>query len=598
MTQTTRTTPTTPSTTSPNGAHAEEVEPQVVNEGDVVTGAEILLECLRREGVDTIFGYPGGANLWIYRHLPKFPDLHHILARHEQGATHMADGYARAKRGSVGVVFATSGPGALNCVTGIATAQYDSVPLVVITGQVATVAVGTDAFQESDVIGVTMPIVKHSYLVQDVESLSRTVREAFHIARTGRPGVVVIDLPKDIQNTKHAFSWPPDPIRLRSYNPTIRGNPLQIRRAAQLINDAKRPVILAGRGVLISRAEDELLQLSRRASIPVGWTLLGTGAYPVGDELSLHMVGFMGAGFTNKAVLGCDLLMMVGMRADDRVTTKIDSFAPQVENIIHIDIDPAEIGKNVVPTLPIVGDARQVLGEIAKLVEPRRLDNWITQIDRWKEEHPLRYRRNTGVLQPQDVLIEMFKRCDSDAIVVADVGQNQIWGALWWDYRTSGLFLNSGGAGTMGFAFPASLGVRRARPDKKVWCIAGEGGFVMTMQELATAVEQNLDVKVVILNNFCLGMVRQFQDDYYEGVRSAVDLRVSPDFVKLADAFGIAGFRTDRIEEVPDILKRMDEHQGPCIGEFIIDPEANVRPIVPLGAGLPDFVEEIIEEGF
>lgn len=581
-----------------NGATPAPIEPVVINDGDVVTGAEILLECLRREGVDTIFGYPGGANLWLYRHLPKFPDVHHVLARHEQGATHMADGYARARRGSVGVVFATSGPGALNCVTGIATAQYDSVPLVVVTGQVATVAVGTDAFQESDVIGVTMPIVKHSYLIQDIASVSQIVREAFHIARTGRPGVVVIDMPKDIQAQKHAFHWPPGPIRLRSYNPTVRGNPLQIRRAAKLIDEAKRPVILAGRGVLISQAEDELLELSRRAGIPVGWTLLGTGCYPVGDELSLHMVGFMGAGYTNKAVLGCDLLMMVGMRADDRVTTKLDSFAPQVEHIIHIDIDPAEIGKNVVPTLPIVGDAKQVLSELSRMVEPKRLDSWLTQISRWKEEHPIRYRGNTGVLQPQDVLVEMYRRCDSDAIVVTDVGQNQIWASLWWNYRTSGLFLNSGGAGTMGFSFPASLGARRARPDKAVWCIAGEGGFVMTMQELATAVQENLDVKVVILNNYSLGMVRQFQDDYYEGVRSAVDLRVGPDFVKLAEAFGMPGWRTDKAGEVGDILDQMSAHDGPCIGEFVIDPEANVRPIIPLGKGLPDFVEEIVEVGF
>jgi acetolactate synthase-1/2/3 large subunit len=583
------------STTALNGV--EPVEPAVINEGDVVTGAEILLECLRRERVDTIFGYPGGANLWIYRHLPKFPDLHHILVRHEQGATHMADGYARAKRGSAGVVFATSGPGALNCVTGIATAQYDSTPLVVITGQVATVAVGTDAFQESDVIGVTMSIVKHSYLVQTIESLPRIVREAFHIATTGRPGVVVIDLPKDIQNQRMAFHWPSEPVRLRSYNPTLKGNPLQIRRAAQLIDEAKRPCLLAGRGVLISQAEEELLELSRRACVPVGWTLLGTGTYPVGDELSLHMVGFMGAGYTNKAVLGCDLLIMVGMRADDRVTTKLDSFAPQVENIIHIDIDPAEIGKNVRPTLPIVGDAKHVLGEIARLVQPKRLDSWITQIDRWKEEHPIRYRTTTGVLQPQDVLKEMYRLCDSEAIVVADVGQNQIWGALWWDYHQSGLFLNSGGAGTMGFSFPAALGARRARPDKAVWCIAGEGGFVMTMQELATAVHENLDVKIIILNNHCLGMVRQFQDDYYEGVRSAIDLHGAPDFVKLADAYGIPGWRTDRLDEVPGVLRQMQEHRGPCLAEFIIDPEANVRPIVPLGAGLPDFVEEIMEEG-
>ncbi|TMC48632.1 MAG: biosynthetic-type acetolactate synthase large subunit [Chloroflexi bacterium] len=588
---TSTTTPTT-ATDSPNGSAP------VIADGQVITGAEILLECLRREGVDTIFGYPGGANLWLYRYLPDFTDIRHILARHEQGATHMADGYARANRGKAGVVFATSGPGALNCITGIATAQYDSVPLVVVTGQVPTVAVGTDAFQESDVIGVTMPIVKHSYLLQSVDEIARVVREAFHIATSGRPGVVVIDFPKDLQNARHPFHWPAGPVSLRSYNPTTRGNPLQIKRAAKLIDEAKRPAMLAGRGVLISRGEEELLELSRKASIPVGWTLLGTGCYPVGEELSLHMVGFMGAGYTNKAVLGCDLLIMVGMRADDRVTTKLDSFAPQVENIIHIDIDPAEIGKNVRPTLPIVGDAKQVLGEIAKLVAPKRLDSWITQIERWKEEHPLRYRRNTGVLQPQDVLLEMYRRCDSDAIVVADVGQNQIWGALWWDFKGSGLYLNSGGSGTMGFAFPASLGARVGRPDKPVWCIAGEGGFVMTMQELATAVQENIDVKVVILNNYCLGMVRQFQDDYYEGVRSAVDLRVGPDFVKLADAFGMPGWRTDKVEEVPQLLDRMQRHSGPCIGEFIIDPEANVRPIVPLGKGLPDFVEEIVEAGF
>jgi acetolactate synthase-1/2/3 large subunit len=582
-------------TTSPDGRAPA---PSRYSDGQLVTGAEIMLEALRREGVDTIFGYPGGANLWLYRYLPEFPELTHVLARHEQGATHMADGYARANRGHAGVVFATSGPGALNCVTGIATAQYDSVPLVVITGQVATVAVGSDAFQESDVIGVTMPIVKHSYLLQRAEDIARVIREAFHIATTGRPGVVLIDFPKDLQSAKVPFHWPDSPVRLRSYNPTTRGNPVQIRKAAELIDKARRPVLLAGRGVLISQAEDELLRLSRKASVPVGWTLLGTGAYPVGDELSLHMVGFMGAGYTNKAVLGCDLLVMVGMRADDRVTTKLDSFAPQVENIVHIDIDPAEIGKNVRPTVPIVGDAKQVLGELEKLVSPKRLDTWITQIDRWKEEHPLRYRRATGVLQPQDVLVEMFKRAESRDIVVADVGQNQIWAALWWDFKASGLFLNSGGAGTMGFAFPASLGARISRPDKRVWCVVGEGGFVMTMQELSTAVEHNVDVKVVILNNHSLGMVRQFQDDYYEGVRSAIDLSVGPDFVKLADAYGIPGWSTSDINEVPRILEEMQRHHGPCIAEFVIDPEANVRPIVPLGAGLPDFVEEIIEEGF
>ena len=557
-----------------------------------ITGAEIVLECLLREGVDTIFGYPGGANLPMYQQLPKYADrLQHILVRHEQGGAHAADGYARSKRGSVGVVWATSGPGALNLVTGLCTAFLDSVPVVAITGQVPTTAVGTDAFQESDVIGTTMSVVKHSYLVTDIHDLARTIKEAFYIARTGRPGPVLIDLPKDVQQASMEFVYPEEPIRLRSYNPTYRGNPVQLKKVAELIKAAKRPMILCGRGVLISGAEDALIELSHKANIPVGWTLLGTGAYPLRDPLALQMVGFMGAGYTNKAVNGSDLLIMIGMRCDDRVTTKIESFAPDVENIVHIDIDPAEIGKNLKPQVPVVGDARSVLTDLIPLVEPKWEQEWLTQIDQWKEEHPVRFVNNTGLLQPQEVLIEMYRRCQSEAIVVADVGQNQIWAALWFDYDKPGLFLNSGGTGCMGFAFPASMGAKFANPDKTVFCVTGEGGFVMNQQELATIAEHNVEVKILILNNRSLGMVRQFQDDFYGGIRSQVDLSQGPDFVKLADAYGIKAMRTDQAAAVPEMLDQALAHRGPVLMEFVIDPDANVYPIVPLGKGLLEFVE-------
>ena len=558
----------------------------------ILTGAEIVLECLLREDVDTIFGYPGGANLPLYQQLPKYADrIQHVLVRHEQGGAHAADGYARSKRGTVGVVWATSGPGALNLVTGLCTAFLDSVPVVAITGQVPTSAVGTDAFQESDVIGTTMSVVKHSYLVTDIHDLAQTIKEAFYIARTGRPGPVLIDLPKDVQQASIEFVYPEEPVRLRSYNPTYKGNPVQLKKVAELIKGAKRPMILCGRGVLISGAEEKLIELSHKANIPVGWTLLGTGAYPVRDPLALQMVGFMGAGYTNKAVNGSDLLIMIGMRCDDRVTTKIESFAPNVENIVHIDIDPAEIGKNLKPQVPIVGDAKSVLTDLIPLLEPKWEQEWLTQIEQWKEEHPVRFVNNTGLLQPQEVLIEMYKRCESEAIVVADVGQNQIWAALWFDYDKPGLFLNSGGTGCMGFAFPAAMGAKFANPDKTVFCVTGEGGFVMNQQELATVAEHNVEIKILILNNYSLGMVRQFQDDFYGGIRSQIDLSQGPDFVKLADAYGIKAMRTDKAKEVAGMLDEALAHKGPVLMEYVIDPNANVYPIVPLGKGLLEFVE-------
>jgi acetolactate synthase I/II/III large subunit len=556
-----------------------------------MTGADMVLTALEREGVQVIFGYPGGANLPIYQRLPDHPSLRHVLVRHEQGAAHMADGYARAT-GKPGVVFATSGPGALNLVTGLATAFMDSVPMVAITGQVNSSLVGRDAFQESDVIGCTLPVTKHNYLVTRIEDLPGTIRKAFHLATTGRPGPVLVDVCKDVQQASRTFAYPED-ADLRGYRTALEADLSAVELAARKLAEAKRPVILVGHGVILSGAEAELLALAEKTGIPVGTTLLGIGAFPTEHPLALHMTGFMGTGWCLRAVQNADLLMMVGMRVDDRVTAKLDEWAPRAKTFIHVDIDHSEMGKNVRPHIELVADAKRALQAILPLAQPapesRRA--WLTQIDVWREEHPLRYRRSNGHLQPQDVLMEMYRRCRSDAIVVADVGQNQIWAALWWRYDRPGLFINSGGAGTMGFALPAALGAKVGRPEKAVWCVAGEGGFVMTAQEMSTAVEQHLDVKVVLLNNFSLGMVRQFQDDFYGGIRSEVDLTEIPDFVKLADAYGLPGIRVDDVSEVGPALDAAQSTPGPFLIDFRIDPEANVYPIVPLGKGLNDFWE-------
>jgi len=557
-----------------------------------MTGAEIVLEALQREGVDRIFGYPGGANLPIYQQLPRYPKLRHVLVRHEQGATHMADGYARAC-GRPGVVFATSGPGALNCITGLATAYMDSVPLVAITGQQNTTLVGRDAFQESDVIGCSMPVTKHNYMVTRVEDIARVIHEAFHIATSGRPGPVLIDICKDVQQASWEPEWP-EAVELPGYRPAFTPDLSRVREAAEALSKAERPVILAGHGVILSGAEEELCALAERSVTPTGTTLLGVGAFPVRHPLALHMTGFMGTGWNLKAVQNADLLMMVGMRVDDRVTAKLSEWAPSCDTFIHVDIDPSEMGKNIRPHLEVVADAKTALREMLPYVQhpqPERRRSWLTQIDRWREEHPLKYARSNGHLQPQDVMIEMYRRCDDDAIVVADVGQNQIWAALWWNYTRPGLFINSGGAGTMGFAFPAAIGAKFARPEKAVWCVAGEGGFVMTAQELSVAVKHRLDVKIVLLNNFSLGMVRQFQDDFYGGVRSEVDLSEMPDFVKLADAYGLPGLRVERMEDMRAAFDFAERTPGPVLIDFRIDPDANVYPIVPLGKGLDDFTE-------
>jgi acetolactate synthase I/II/III large subunit len=551
----------------------------------------MILEALEREGVEVIFGYPGGANLPIYQHLHEHPKLKHILVRHEQGAAHMADGYARAC-GKPGVVFATSGPGALNLVTGLCTAYMDSVPMIAITGQVNSTAVGRDAFQESDVIGATSSVTKHSYLVTSIDQLPRVIHEAFHIATTGRPGPVLIDICKDVQQA-NAERVTPERLDIPGYQPNGHVNLDMARTAARALAGAERPVILAGHGVLLSHAEQELFKFAEKAAAPVGTTLLGIGAFPVNHPLSLHMTGFMGTGWNLKAVQNADVLMVVGMRVDDRVTARLADFAPNVKTFIHVDIDGSEMGKNVRPHIELVADARNALEAMTPHVgevEAGR-GKWLAQIDAWREEHPLKYTHSNGHLQPQDVLIDMYRRCRSEAIVVADVGQNQIWAALWWNYDRPGLFINSGGAGTMGFALPAAIGAKVARPDKAVWCVAGEGGFVMTAQELSVAVEHNLDIKIVILNNFSLGMVRQFQDDFYGGVRSQVDLTVIPDFVKLADAYGLPGIRVDTLEQVGPAMDAAEKTKGPFLIDFRIDPEANVYPIVPLGKGLNDFWE-------
>jgi len=551
----------------------------------------MILEALEREGVEYIFGYPGGANLPIYQHLPEHPRLKHILVRHEQGAAHMADGYARAC-GKPGIVFATSGPGALNLVTGLATAYMDSVPMIAITGQVASTQVGRDAFQETDVIGATSSVTKHSYLVTSIDQLPRVIHEAFHIATTGRPGPVLIDICKDVQQA-NAELITMERLDIPGYQLNGHVDLVRAGEAARAVAGAERPVILAGHGVILSHAEAELREFAEKAGAPVGTTLLGVGAFPVNHPLSLHMTGFMGTGWNLKAVQNADVLMMVGMRVDDRVTARLADFAPKVKTFIHIDIDGSEMGKNVRPHIELVADAKNALEamtpKIGELHEGR--GQWFSQIDAWREEHPLKYTHSNGHLQPQDVLIDMYRRCRGEAIVVADVGQNQIWAALWWNYDRPGLFLNSGGSGTMGFALPAAIGAKFARPDKAVWCVAGEGGFVMTAQELSVAVEHKLDVKIVLLNNFSLGMVRQFQDDFYGGVRSQSDLTHMPDFVKLADAYGLPAIRVDRFEEIGPAMDAAEKTKGPFLIDFRIDPEANVYPIVPLGKSLNDFWE-------
>lgn len=563
--------------------------PQVASGYETVsrrmTGSQILCECLRREGVDLIFGYPGGAVLPLYHTLPEFP-FRHVLVRHEQGAVFAASGYARAT-GKVGVCLATSGPGATNMVTGIADALLDSVPIVAITGQVSTSLIGRDAFQEIDTTGITLPITKHNYLVERPEDLPAIVREAFYIARHGRPGPVLIDVPKDVQQREAEFYWP-ETVKIRGYKPTVHGNMRQVRQAAELIAQSKRPVILAGHGVIIARAYAELRALAEKAHLPVITTLHGVSCFPESHELSFGMTGMHGSAYANRAVHECDVLIAVGMRFDDRVTGRVSTFAPNAK-VIHIDIDPAEIGKNVKVTVPIVGDCKHVLASLVREVKPARHDEWISTIAEWRRETPMTTIRPSDNLLPQHVVRAIYEETGGKALVVCDVGQHQMWAAQLYWYDVPNSFFSSGGLGSMGYGLPASMGVKLGRPDDVVWAILGDGGIQVTLQELATIVQDNIAVKIAIVNNGYLGMVRQWQQFFYERRYSASPIS-GPDFVKLGEAYGIPSLRVTRREEVAPAIRKAMETDGPVLIDFVVEPEENVFPMIPSGGSFADII--------
>lgn len=568
-----------------------------------MTGAEMILHALKKEKVRAFFGYPGGAVIDIFDKLYD-ESIPFFLTRHEQGAVHAADGFARAS-GEVGVCMATSGPGATNLVTGLATAYMDSIPIVAITGQVHTHLIGNDAFQEADVVGITRPVTKHNYLVKNVDELPRILKSAFYLARSGRPGPVVVDVPKDVQQAETNVPYPEE-IEIRSYKPTILGHVQQIKKAAKMIAQADRPVIYAGGGVVASEAADELKKLAEIAEIPVTTTLMGLGIFPETDAKSLKMLGMHGTAYANFAVQECDLLIAVGARFDDRVTGKVDKFASKAR-VIHIDIDPTTIRKNVQVDLPVVGDVKHVLKELLKHVKPKKHPQWMRQIHDWKEQHPLRYDDN-GRIQPQYVVEQIAEVSHRNAIISTEVGQNQMWAAQFYDYIKPRTFLSSGGLGTMGYGFPAAIGAQVANPDKLVVDIAGDGSIQMNIQELATAVLYQIPVKIVILNNQSLGMVRQWQGIFYDRRFSGTCLRRDascppqcdgsgdycpkyiPDFVKLAEAYGAVGLYADKPEQVIPTLEKAFNTPGPVIVEFKISEEENVYPMVPAGAPIDQMI--------
>ena len=553
-----------------------------------MTGAQIVCESLVKEGVEVIFGILGGVLLPLYDTMPQYPQLRHILVRHEQGAAHAAEGYARAT-GKVGVCMATSGPGAANLVTGIADAYLDSVPIVAITGQVAKPFIGKDAFQEIDITGITLPITKHNYLVLDPGDLAKTIKEAFYLARTGRTGPVLIDLPKDVQIDRADFNYPEDVV-LPGYKPTLKGHPAQIRKAVKLVNEAQKPVILAGRGVIISGAYDELKQLAETAQMPVVTTLLGISGFPDSHILSYGWLGMHGMAYANLAINDADLIIAVGMRFDDRATGRVSGFAPNAK-IIHIDIDPAEIGKNVRVDVPIVGDVKNVLKALNKTITQAEHIEWLEQLDDWRREHPSTSIRESDSVLPQYVVRKIYEVTGGDAIIVTGVGQNQMWAAqhYWFDKPNS--LITSGGLGTMGFELPAALGAKVGCPDRVVWSIAGDGGFQMTIQELGTIAQERASVKIAILNNGFLGMVRQWQELFYEKRYVATPLSC-PDFVKVAEAYCIHGLTVRRKEEVVPAIEQAMREPGPFVINFMVEPEENVYPMVPPGASLAEIVEE------
>ena len=559
------------------------------------TGSQILLECLVLEEVDTVFGYPGGTVINIYNDLMDYP-IKHILTRHEQGAVHAADGYARAT-GKVGVAIATSGPGATNTITGIATAYMDSIPMVVITGQVPTPLIGNDAFQEADIIGITRPITKHNYLVKDVKDLARIIKQAFYIARTGRPGPVVIDLPKDVQMATTRFEYP-ESVEIRGYKPTYAGNLRQVEKAVKMILGAKKPVIYVGGGVTLSDASAELLNFAETIQAPVTTTLMAMASFPRNNPLSLGMLGMHGTYYANMAVTDTDLLIAVGARFDDRVTGKIATFAPHAK-IIHIDIDPTSIKKNVRVDLPIVGDLKDVLHKmVTKLAEhgdevrdlAAALEPWRQEIAGWKAKHPMSYKASDKTIKPQFVIEKLRQLSNDDAIVTTEVGQHQMWTAQFFEFRQPRTFLTSGGLGTMGYGLPAALGAQAAFPERQVIDISGDGSFQMNSQELATLVQYRLPVKIAILNNNFLGMVRQWQQLFFDKRYSQTCMELPIDFVKLAEAYGATGLKASRPDEVEAVIKQAFATPGPVIMEFKVAREENVLPMVPAGAGLNEMV--------
>ena len=560
-----------------------------------ILGAEIIIESLKREGARHIFGYPGGVVLNIFDLLYDSKDIQLILTRHEQGAIHAADGYARAT-GKAGVALVTSGPGATNTVTGIATAAMDSIPLVVLSGQVPTMLIGNDAFQEADIVGITRPCTKYNYLVKDVKELSKIIREAFHIATTGRPGPVLIDLPKDVTSTKTEFTWPH--IDIRSYKPTYEGNKYMITQAAHLIAKAKKPVIVAGGGVISSGASKELRELAEHAEIPLTMTLMGLGGFPGSHELSLGMLGMHGTYYANKAVQDSDLLIAIGMRFDDRVTGKIDSFAPHAK-IVHIDIDPTSIRKNVRVDTPIVGDVKKVLTVLNKVLKEEIQEQWaevrkawLRQIKDWKAERPLTYTWSDDVIKPQFVVEKIYELTKGDAIITTEVGQNQMWAAQFYKYDKPRTWLSSGGLGTMGYGFPAAIGAQLAFPNKLVIDIAGDGSIQMNIQELATAIINKLPVKVAILNNRYLGMVRQWQELFYNERYSYSHLDVTPDFVEVAHAYGAVCLRATKPSEVEPVLREAFKVKKPVFMDFLINWKEKVYPMVPAGAPIDHMLFE------
>lgn len=559
-----------------------------------LTGAQILLESLKKEGVDVLFGYPGGAVIDIYDELPRHPELKHVLVRHEQGAVHAADGYARAS-GKVGCCLVTSGPGATNTVTGIATAYCDSIPLVVFTGQVPTQLIGNDAFQEVDIVGITRPCTKHNFLVKDVRNLAKTIRQAFYLARSGRPGPVLVDLPKDIMQARTEFVWPED-IFMRSYNPTYKPNLNQLRRTAEELAKARKPIILAGGGVIMANASEVLCELAHELNIPVATTLMGLGAFPANGDLWLGMVGMHGTYAANMSINHADLLVCVGARFDDRVTGRLQDFASHAR-IVHIDIDPTSIRKNVEVDVPVVGDCRQALEGILEICRAKMADtdwsgmhaDWLQTVHEWKANHPLAYNKN-GHIKPQQVIETMYSITKGDAIIATEVGQNQMWAAQFYTFTKPRTLLTSGGLGTMGYGFPAAIGAQFAFPDKLVINVAGDGSIQMNIQELATVVRNKIPVKVVILNNGHLGMVRQWQELFYNRNYSHTNMEAQPDFVKLAEAYGAEGYRISKPEELEDVLRKALTSPNPAFIDVMVEREENVYPMVPAGAALDEML--------